>query len=54
MHVTKERMEELLKEHCGDVPSCPESLAQCDWYILGAIDVIDEICKDLKIYEEDI
>ena len=37
------------------LPSCGESLFQCDWYGEAALSILDDICEEFQIYtpEED-
>lgn len=51
-------MKEELYEICArfiidNKISCPECIAQCDWVITNAYELIEEICNVIGYYEEE-
>ncbi len=50
--INKEDVKNLFNKFCKRVPSCGESLFQCDDFVVHAQEILDEICEQLGVYEE--
>jgi len=50
----RDKIIKAFKDNLGkhDLPSCGDSLFQCDWYAEAALSVLNDICKEFNIYEE--
>lgn len=50
---TREKLAEIIKRNCSDhLPSCPEAIHQCDWFNIGAVSVLNDICDEFALYDD--